>query len=144
MEDKLYNILREFGVNALEDWCPKHIGMKHRYTIKKDNEERYIQITTSQKHKLKYEKKDGKWISLSDVDFIIAVTVDNTKKPKNAIVYMIDACKIEALADSKCEDKEVGNFSIKMEIPKNLEDPMYLEDIAYTPLTYTSLKDLLY
>src|SRR5687767_4749297 len=94
LRDRLFQV----GVETLESrgWKVERIiglGKASVRRISKDGESRRVSIRTTQDQWIAFPRTaDGKdWVTLPDVDVVLAVSVDDVKSPAFALVHWIEA-----------------------------------------------------
>lgn len=67
------------------------IGKSSIRKISKGDERHVVAIRTTQGQWIAFPRKDNDagWLTLDDVDFVVAVTVDDKDDPKEGVVYMV-------------------------------------------------------
>jgi len=89
--------LFELGERALEkaDWRVERIqgiGKSSVRRIVKGDEQHTVSIRTTQDTWIAFPRNDDDngWVTLDDVDYVVAVTVDDKDDPKEGLAYMVD------------------------------------------------------
>lgn len=89
--------LFELGVRALEQagWRVERIqgiGKSSVRRIIKGDEQQTVSIRTTQDTWIAFPRndEDSGWVTLDDVDYVVAVTVDDKDDPKEGLAYMVD------------------------------------------------------
>lgn len=89
--------LFELGERALEQagWRIERIqgiGKSSVRRIVKGTERHTVSIRTTQDTWIAFPRNDDDsgWVTLDDVDYVVAVTVDDKDSPKRGLVYMVD------------------------------------------------------
>src|SRR5438105_1764227 len=90
--------LFEVGIEVLQQqgWKVEKIpgfGKSSVRLITKNGESRKVSIRTTQDQWIAFPRNvpNGGWVTLSDVDAVLPVSVDNVENPKVALVHMIEA-----------------------------------------------------
>lgn len=90
--------LREIGIKTLErdGWKVERVQGARKSSVRritKGGESKLAAIRTTQDTWIAFprDKKDQKWRTLSEVDAVVAVSVDDRDEPRFALVHMIDA-----------------------------------------------------
>jgi hypothetical protein len=93
----LRNILFNLGVDTLQGqgWKVERVpgsGKSSMRRISKDQESKIVSIRTTQDTWIAFprDRHDKSWVTLSDVDAVVAVSVDDYYNPRFAQVHMID------------------------------------------------------
>lgn len=106
--DKVLTKSRLFdaGVKALQDagWTVERVakgGKASLRRITKGNESKLVSIRTTQDTWIAFprDKMDSKWVTLSDVDLVAAVSVDDPETPQFAQIHLLDADDVRARFD---------------------------------------------
>lgn len=113
--------LFEVGLNTLqkEGWDVERIpglGKSSVRRITKGGKSRTVSIRTSQDTWIAFprnEKDDG-WETLSDVDVVLAVSVDNKEKPKFALVHMFEADEVRQRFDRAYGARIAAGYAIPL------------------------------
>lgn len=89
--------LFELGERVLEQagWRIERIqgiGKSSVRRIVKGTEQHTVSIRTTQDTRIAFPRNDDDsgWVTLDDVDYVVAVTVDDKDSPKRGLVYMVD------------------------------------------------------
>jgi hypothetical protein len=87
--------LFEIGLKALEENGYKieripGIGKSSVRRIKKDGQSKVVSIKTTQDTWIAFQRNDTSWITLPDVDAVVAVSIDRWQNAKFIQVHMID------------------------------------------------------
>lgn len=100
------NQLLEAGIHSLEKdgWKVEKIpgfGKGSVRRITKGNQERIVSIRTTQDTWIAFPRNDAgdAWVTLSDVDAVVAVSVDNKENPRFAQVHFIEGDEMRARFD---------------------------------------------
>lgn len=98
--------LFELGERALEQagWRIERIqgiGKSSVRRIVKGAEQHTVSIRTTQDTWIAFPRNDDDsgWVTLDDVDYVVAVTVDDKDSPKRGLVYMVDGDEIRERFD---------------------------------------------
>ena len=69
--------------------------------ITRGNESKLVSIRTTQDTYIAFprDRQDKRWVTLSDVDAVVAVSVDDRHNPQNANVHFLDAEEVRARFD---------------------------------------------
>jgi len=112
---RLFNI----AVQTLqrEGWTVERIpnsGKSSVRRITKDGKSQVASIRTSQDTWIAFprNKKDTEWVTLSEVDVVVAVSVDDAASPKFARVHMLDGDEMRARFDRAYSARRAANHSI--------------------------------
>jgi hypothetical protein len=107
--------LFEFGIETLESegWKVSRIlrgGKASLRQISKGSERHKVSIRTSQDAWIAFPRKSNGegWVTLDDVDFVVAVSVDDKHNPTVARVHMIPADDARARYDRAYEARKVA------------------------------------
>ncbi|WP_210168901.1 hypothetical protein [Rhizobium etli] len=132
--------LFEFGVETLEKqgWTVSRIlrgGKASLRQISKGSEKRRVSIRTSQDAWIAFPRKrsgDG-WVTLDDVDFVVAVSVDDKINPTLACVHMIPADDARARYERAYEARKAAGHTLP--VGRGLWLSLYNEE-APDPVSY--------
>jgi hypothetical protein len=93
----LKNMLFNLGVETLQEqgWKVERVagsGKSSMRRISKDHERKIVSIRTTQDTCIAFprDRHDKSWVTLSEVDAVVAVSVDDYHNPRFAQVHMID------------------------------------------------------
>lgn len=134
MRSRLFQI----GAEALEKegWTVERIpgvGKSSVRRITKGGESRVVSIRTTQDTYIAFprNKDDSAWVTLSDVDAVVAVSVDDTDDPKFALVHMIDGDEMRGRFDRAYAARLGAGHSIPL--GRGVWLPLYIPDAADPP-----------
>lgn len=98
--------LFEVGVQALSGhgWRVERVqgaGKSSVRRISRDGESKLVSIRTTQDTWIAFPRdaSDKKWVTLSDVDAVVAVSVDNRNEPRFAMAHFVDGDEMRARFD---------------------------------------------
>jgi hypothetical protein len=98
--------LFEIGIEALkaQGWAVDRVpglGKSSVRRIKKDSEEKLVAIRTTQDRWIAFPRTgdDSGWLTLDDVDAVVAVSVDDKEQPKFALVHLFEQTDIKTRFD---------------------------------------------
>ena len=110
-----------FGVQALEQqgWRVARVaraGKASLRMISKGSQSHQVAIRTSQDTCIAFPRRsdDKGWVTLDDVDYIIAVSVDDRHTPKKARVHMIPGSEARARFDRAYAAKKKADYSVPL------------------------------
>jgi hypothetical protein len=113
--------LFQFGLETLEKhgWKVERIpgiGKSSVRRITKSGKSRKVSIRTSQDAWIAFprNKADNAWVTLSDVDLVLAVSVDDGHDPKFAQVHMIEADEMRQRFDRAYRARIAAGYSIPL------------------------------
>lgn len=125
--------LFEIGVEALEKdgWKVERVqgaGKSSLRRITRGGESKLVSIRTTQDTWIAFprDKKDQKWVTLSDVDAVVAVSVDDADEPRFAQVHMIDGDEMRDRWDRAYEARRVAGRKIR--IGRGVWVPLYIQE----------------
>jgi hypothetical protein len=134
--DRLFLI----GLQTLhnEGWVVQKIpgaGKSSVRQITKGGRSRRVSIRTSQDTWIAFPRNanDDGWITLSDVDVVLAVSVDNRESPKFAQVHMIEADEMRQRFDRAYAARVAAGYTIPL--GRGVWVPLYYPD-AKDPVTH--------
>ncbi len=134
MRSRLFQI----GVEALEreDWTVERIpgvGKSSVRRITKGDKSRVVSIRTTQDTYIAFprNKDDSGWVTLSDVDVVVAVSVDDGDDPKVALVHMIDGDEMRDRFDRAYAARLGAGHSIPL--GRGVWLPLYIPEAADPP-----------
>jgi hypothetical protein len=117
MRDRLFQI----GIETLrqEGWKIERIpgiGKSSVRRITKGGKSRKVSIRTSQDRWIAFPRNqtDNGWITLSDVDVVLAVSVDDSDDPKFAQVHMIEGNEMRQRFDRAYKARKAAGRSIPL------------------------------
>jgi hypothetical protein len=150
MEDEMTNVygspkkagtrsrLFQIGVETLEreGWTVERIpgiGKSSVRRITKREEIRTVSIRTTQDTAIAFprNKDDSGWVTLSDVDAVVAVSVDDADDPKFALVHMIDGDEMRDRFDRAYAARIGAGHSIPL--GRGVWLQLYIPDAADPP-----------
>jgi hypothetical protein len=116
-----HNRLFDIGIEVLRDkgWkVERAFGLKKASVrrITKDGQSQYVSIRTSRggtKIAFPRNMRDDGWDTLSDVDWVLAVAVDDPKNPKFAKVHMIGADEMRERFDRAYKARKAAKHDIE-------------------------------
>lgn len=127
--DRLFQI----GIETLqkEGWRIERIpgiGKSSVRRIMKNGKSRKISIRTSQDTYIAFprNKKDSGWGTLSEVDLVLAVSVDERDHPKFAQVHMIEADEMRQRFDRAYKARKAAGY--KIPLGRGVWVPLYHPD----------------
>lgn len=108
-----------FGVASLEKkgWKVSRVprgGKASLRLITRGEETHKVSIRTSQDASIAFPPKTGKtgWVTLDDVDFVVAVSVDDKHNPTEARVHMIPADKARDRFNRAYDARKAANHAL--------------------------------
>ncbi|KXV29496.1 hypothetical protein [Gluconobacter japonicus] len=111
--------LFEAGIHALENdgWQVEKIpgfGKGSVRRITKGSQERIVSIRTTQDQWIAFPRNDAgdAWVTLSDVDAIVAVSVDDKENPRFAQVHLIEGDEMRARFDRAYQARIKAGHSV--------------------------------
>jgi len=111
--------LFEAGIHALENdgWQVEKIpgfGKGSVRKITKGSQERIVSIRTTQDQWIAFPRNDAgdAWVTLSDVDAIVAVSVDDKENPRFAQVHLIEGDEMRARFDRAYQARIKAGHSV--------------------------------
>lgn len=117
MRERLF----EIGIETLsqQGWNVERIpgfGKSSVRRISKGGRNRKVSIRTSQDTWIAFPRndKDDCWETLSEVDVVLAVSVDNKEKPKFAQVHMVEADEMRRRFDRAYEARRAAGYAIHL------------------------------
>lgn len=135
-KDRLFQI----GVEALvkDGWKVERIprfGKSSVRQITKGRQSRRVSIRTSQDTWIAFPRNagDNGWSTLSDVDVVLAVSVDSADDPKFAQVHMIEADEMRQRFDRAYAARKAADYEIQL--GRGVWLPLYHAD-ATDPVTH--------
>src|SRR4051812_3857726 len=99
-EESLRHQLFEAGIRTLQKlgWTVERIPGFGKSSVRRitKGESRKVSIRTSQDRYIAFPRnhEDNGWVTLDDVDVVVAVSVDDTENPQFALVHMIEASEV--------------------------------------------------
>lgn len=132
--------LFEFGIQTLEreGWKVSRIlrgGKASLRLISKGSEKHKVSIRTSQDAWIAFPRKSSGegWVTLDDVDFVVAVSVDDKHNPTLARVHMIPADDARERFDRAYEARKKANHTLP--VGRGLWLSLYSKEAA-DPVSY--------
>lgn len=111
--------LFEAGIHALENdgWKVEKIpgfGKGSVRKITKGSQERIVSIRTTQDQWIAFPRNDAgdAWVTLSDVDAVVAVSVDDKENPRFAQVHLIEGDEMRARFDRAYQARIKAGHSV--------------------------------
>ena len=136
----LKDVLFETGMLALKQtgWTVTRtpgIGGSSVRQISKGREAGLVSIRTSQDTWIAFPRdpQDQRWVTLSDVDFVLAVSVDNKEAPRFANAHFLKASEVQKRFDRAYDARRKAGYSIPL--GRGLWLPLYFPDAA-DPVTH--------
>lgn len=130
--------LFQIGVNTLEKegWHVERIsgfGKSSVRRIRRGAEVRVVSIRTTQDTSIAFPRNtsDKGWVTLSDVDAVVAVSVDDADAPRHAQVHMIDGNEMRDRFDRAYKARLAAGHSIPL--GRGVWVPLYLPDATTPP-----------
>ena len=115
------NMLFQIGLETLQQqgWKVERIpgiGKSSVRRITKGGKSRKVSIRTSQDTWIAFPRNDADngWVTLSDVDVVLAVSVDDFHDPKFAQVHMIEADEMRQRFDRAYAARIAANYTIPL------------------------------
>jgi hypothetical protein len=134
----LRNVLFNLGVQALEEqgWKVERVlgsGKSSMRRISKDRETKLVSIRTTQDTYIAFprDRHDKSWVTLSEVDQVIAVSVDDYYNPRFAKVHMIDGDDMRQRFDRAYAARREAGHTIPL--GRGVWVPLYIEDSDKAP-----------
>jgi hypothetical protein len=113
--------LFQIGVEALEreGWKVERIprfGKSSVRRIRKGSDDKVVSIRTTQDTWIAFPRNedDSRWVTLSDVDVVVAVSVDDPADPKYAQVHLIDGDEMRARFDRSYKARKAAGHSLPL------------------------------
>ena len=135
---RLRNLLRQIGIEALEanGWQVERIPKSGKASVRritKGKESRRVAIRTTQDAYISFPRnaRDTAWVTLSEVDSVVAVSVDDPASPKYALVHMIDAADMQDRFDRAYAARRAADHSIP--VGRGVWVPLYVPDATSPP-----------
>lgn len=132
--------LFELGERALEKdgWRVERIqgiGKSSVRRIVKDGERHTVSIRTTQDCWIAFPRKedDDGWVTLDDVDFVVAVTVDDKDDPKEGMVFMVEGDEMRERFDRTYRARLDAGHSIP--VGRGVWVSMFVEEDPNAPST---------
>jgi hypothetical protein len=135
---RLRKLLFQIGVKALEKegWHVERIpkaGKSSVRRITKGRESRRVAIRTTQDTYISFPRnaQDSEWVTLSDVDTVVAVSVDEPSAPRFAKVHLIDGDDMRDRFDRAYAARLAADHSIPA--GRGVWVPLYVDDATSPP-----------
>lgn len=132
--------LFDLGETALEraGWRVERIqgiGKSSVRRIVKGTEQHTVSIRTTQDCWIAFPRKgdDSGWVTLDDVDYVIAVTVDDKDEPKEAMVFMVEGSEMRDRFDRTYRARLDAGHSIP--IGRGVWVSMFVQEDPSAPST---------
>lgn len=132
------NRLFEIALKTLDKdgWKVERIPGAHKASVRriiKQGDSRVVSIRTTQDTWIAFPRTqdDKEWLTLSDVDAVVAVSVDDKDNPKFALVHMIDGDNLRDRFDRAYAARKAAGY--KIPIGRGMWVSLYLKDSAHTP-----------
>ena len=113
--------LFEIGIEALEKegWRVEKVrgaGKSSLRRIRKEGKAKLISIRTTQDTWIAFprDKHDERWTTLSDVDFVLAVSVDDKEQPQYGQAHLIDGEEMQARFDRAYEARLAAGHAVSL------------------------------
>jgi hypothetical protein len=130
--------LFQIGVQVLqgEGWAVEKIqgiGKASVRRITKGTAKRVVAIRTTQDQYISFPRnaQDKAWVTLSDVDAVVAVSVDDVSSPKVALVHMVEGEEMRDRFDRAYQARLAAGHSIP--VGRGVWVPLYLPDEPIPP-----------
>jgi hypothetical protein len=134
----LGHFLFQTGIDVLErdGWTVERVqssGLPSLRRISKAGKSYQVAIKKTQDTYLAFarNKADTEWATLSEVDFVVVVSVDNRENPKFANVHMLDAADVRDRFDRAYAARRVAGHRIP--VGRGVWIPLYLPDATSPP-----------
>jgi hypothetical protein len=135
----LRNMLFNLGVQALLEQgrkverVPGSGKSSMRRTISKDGETKLVSIRTTQDTYIAFprDRHDKSWVTLSEVDEVVAVSVDDYYNPRFAKVHIIDGKDMRERFDHAYTARRKAGHTIPL--GRGVWVPLYIEDSGKAP-----------
>lgn len=134
----LRNMLFNLGVETLQEqgWKVERVpgsGKSSMRRISKDKESKVVSIRTSQDTYIAFprDKDDKSWVTLGEVDAVVAVSVDDYYDPQFAQVHIIDGKEMRDRFDRAYAARLEAGHTIPL--GRGVWVPLYIPDPADTP-----------
>ena len=115
IKTKLFNA----GIEALEQdgWKVERISKVGKSSVRriiKGNESKVVAIRTTQDTRIAFQRdsEDKEWVTLSIVDMVVAVSVDDVDNPRFANVHFIDGAEMRDRFDRSYNARMAAGHSI--------------------------------
>ena len=132
--------LFELGERALEKdgWRVERIqgiGKSSVRRVVKGSERHTVSIRTTQDCWIAFPRKenDNGWVTLDDVDFVVAVTVDDKDDPKEGMVFMVEGDEMRERFDRTYRARLDAGHSIP--VGRGVWVSMFVEEDPNAPST---------
>jgi hypothetical protein len=127
--------LFEIGLQTLQGqgWTIERVpgmGKSSVRRIIKGGISKIVSIRTTQDTYIAFprDKADKSWVTLGNVDAVVAVSVDDAKNPKYALVHMIDGDEMRDRFDRAYKARLKAGHSIP--VGRGVWVPLYIQDTA--------------
>ncbi len=135
---RLRKRLFQIGIEALEDkgWKVERIPRRGKSSLRritKGTTSREVAIRTTQDTYIAFprDETDTGWVTLSDVDAVVAVSVDDRESPKFARVHMIEGDDMRDRFDRAYAARLAAGHTIP--IGRGVWVPLYIDDAPSPP-----------
>jgi len=135
----LRNMLFNLGMQALQEhgWNVERVpgsGKSSLRRISKDRETKLVSIRTTQDTYIAFprDRHDKSWVTLSEVDAVVAVSVDDYYNPRFAQVHMIDGKDMRERFDRAYAARRKAGHRIPL--GRGVWVPLYIEDSDKAPM----------
>ena len=90
------------------------LGKPSVRSIRKANESKVVSIRTTQDTWIAFPRKDDDsgWVTLSDVDAVVAVSVDDRENPKYALVHMVTGDEMRERFDRAYKARKAAGHAV--------------------------------
>ncbi|AMY03261.1 hypothetical protein AB0V79_09060 [Mesorhizobium ciceri] len=111
-------LLFQAGIDVLQQngWSVEKAGLGKSSVrkITKGKDTKLVSIRTSQDTWIAFPRTsdDGGWLTLDDVDYVVAVSVDNKYMPRLAYIHMIDATQMRERYDRAYAARKKAGYNI--------------------------------
>ncbi|HZF81939.1 MAG TPA: hypothetical protein VE084_00500 [Burkholderiaceae bacterium] len=129
------NRLFQIGVEALQrdGWTVERIqgaGKSSVRRIRKEGQSRIVSIRTTQDTYIAFPRndKDTAWVTLAEVDAVVAVSVDDAADPRYALVHLVDGDEMRDRFDRAYAARLAAGHSIP--VGRGVWVPLYIPDAA--------------
>jgi hypothetical protein len=134
----LRNVLFNLGVEALQEqgWKVERVpgsGKSSMRRISKGQESKVVSIRTTQDTYIAFprDRHDKSWVTLSEVDAVVAVSVDDYYNPRFAQVHIIDGKEMRERFDRAYAARRKAGHTIPL--GRGVWVPLYIEDSDKAP-----------
>lgn len=132
------NLLFQIGLDALKalGWTVERVqgsGKASVRRIRRGKDARIISIRTTQDTSIAFprNKEDTDWVTLSGVDSVVAVSVDDAHEPKFALVHLLDGDDLRDRFNRSYKARIEAGHSIPP--GRGVWLPLYIRDSGSTP-----------